>query len=259
MKSEMFFKTFYSRQDNFLIGIQNLIFRFSSLPKLLLEVFIRKNFGERYFRLSAAITAFFIFSFFPLFFARLFTFTGAHFGQRRHVMDSFWSTNGAYYLFLLAFLYMSFKRWQEVRRNPSVFDFAKFSLYNGDMDERFYNIKLAGSPVNKRQIEIFCEPALFLIIGLVLWFFGQSLGVLLVICSIFYHGNHAYMYRKGDEYIMDIIDRMLANRSLEDVMVYNKPSSSGFDFRAQRPNSEEMRQDLYEGIKEEFEQAATVR
>jgi hypothetical protein len=258
MTKQVFYRTVYGRRNTFQIAILNFLQGLSSLPRLMLEVFIRKNFGERYFKFSAALWAAFLFALIPIFSFAISDFINAKFGRYEASSDRFWQNNTTYYLFLLAFLYISYKRWQEVKRNPSVYDFEKFSRYAGDINPWFYQIRIFGRFADPRRIEIFYEPALFLIIGLILWLFGQNLGVLLVVCSIFYHISYANTYREGDDFIADEIDKRLVNRSFEEIFIHGGLSKSGVQFRGRRPTSEEMRQEVYENLKEDMEEASEV-
>jgi hypothetical protein len=160
--------------------------------------------------------------------------------------SNFKSQNAAWYLFLLAFIVFAIIRWREVKRNPSVFDFKKFSLYTGDVYSWLYDGKLFGKSLSDRTIEIFIEPALFIIPGIVLLLIGQSLGYLLLISAFCYGISYAAQYKKGDDFVMDKIDEMILNEELESAFVDDEPADKtrGVRFYAQKPDKKSLRQKL---------------
>src|SRR5258706_15873154 len=56
MTKNLYFRAVVRRENIFKNFCYAIFLAFASYPRLLLEVFIRKNFGERYFRLSSVVT-----------------------------------------------------------------------------------------------------------------------------------------------------------------------------------------------------------
>src|SRR5690606_30425309 len=56
MKKNLYYRTMYKRRNMMKEFILNLFMAVSSYPKMLLEVFLRRNFGERYFSFATVIT-----------------------------------------------------------------------------------------------------------------------------------------------------------------------------------------------------------
>lgn len=56
MKKNLYFQTMFQRTNGIKMIILDFFLSIASWPRLMIEVFIRKNFGERYFSLAAAIT-----------------------------------------------------------------------------------------------------------------------------------------------------------------------------------------------------------
>ncbi|GCC49834.1 hypothetical protein SanaruYs_00480 [Chryseotalea sanaruensis] len=183
----------------------------TAMPKLILEVFIRKNFGERYFTFWSAIKATLVLAVLPLFilyFPRIF-FIPKFRLQPIQWPDFFWSY-ATWYVFTIAFLIVAYKRHEETRRRSNEYDFETDSLYAGDIHPRFLKNKTFGEP-NIKTIETLSEPAFFFVIGIALIIFGQSLGMLLVLCSILYSWNSRLQYKIGHHRTLDTIEERLFN------------------------------------------------
>lgn len=231
---------------------------------LLLEVFIRKDFGERYFKLSAAVVVALLVGGIPLLsLTDLGSFNPDEFmgggneeySMRRNV--SFLVEWFTWYAFLAAFLFMSFKHYRDQKKAPSVFDAQKYSLYTG-RNLPFFKAMINAVGVTKnvshRMVEIVVEPVFFLIIGLVLWkFFGQNVGVLIIICSLIYSLSYVARYDEADNYMMDKLDNIIISRELQNVLINElAPENAGYvENRGQLPRNADIRQKLFEHIKRE--------
>lgn len=239
MKQNLYYQTMYARRNMIKDFILGIFFKLSSYPRLLLEVFIRKNFGERYFNLASVITAAVVFAYLPWFVHVTSLFWRGNLGHT----GGFWPKYASWYIFLLAFLYFSYRRWQEVKRNPSAYDFAKFTLYSGDIDSRFRNLKISRNEASTRTIEILYEPVLFFILGILLLLLGQGAGTMLIICSIFYSLSYAAAYKQGDDFIMDIIDQIILNEEMESAFINDEGAEEtrGVRFYLHKPNGEDLR------------------
>lgn len=243
-KRTHYYHDVFKRTNHLKVGILSFFLMLASWPRLLLEVFVRKNFGERYFSVAAVITLFGILAFFPMVrgFARMTYYGGI----------SFWANVTAdptWYMFLVAFLIASFFRYREVKRNPSVFDFARFSLSQGEINPAFH-IKALGDYPNPRTISTVLEPAFFFIIGLVLLLFKQDVGVLIMVCSVFYGLSYYGSYYMGDQYLMDKIDEVICSEELGRSFIDNLPSSEtrGFEAQMHRPANAEFRRKLVDNF-----------
>ncbi len=248
MKKNLYYRTVFKRSNALKEGLLAFFLAFCSWPRLLLEVFIRKNFGERYFSFSTAMTVAFILALLPLIYleaySRLFrsseglTFIG-HFTT--------------WYVYLAGFLYMCFQRNEEIKHLPSVFDFGRFSLSTGEIHPRFRELTFSGVPATIRTIEIWLEPLPFAIGGFLLWIFGQPIGFIILVSSIFYSLSYAGAYHQGDHFIMDKIDEMICNEEMVSAFVEGRDSSEtrGVSFYGRRPADPETRRRLAETFVDE--------
>lgn len=243
MQKNLYFKSVLRRKNHFKNFILDAFLAVASYPRLLLEVFIRKNFGERYFSASAVFTIAFILGIYPLVAHKMYETYSRYLGNGD---SGFWWHYISWYFFLAAFLYFSWLRHKEVKRNPSTFDFGRFSLCTGDIHPAFRNVKISGNQPTIRTIEIYLEPAFFTGLGIVLMLFGQALGSWLIVFAIMYSLSYAAAYKHGDDFVLDIIDDGIMNEELEEAFVENPEGDNkrGVRFYTRKPKSVSLRRRL---------------
>ncbi|MES2652989.1 MAG: hypothetical protein V4663_14700 [Bacteroidota bacterium] len=97
------------------------------------------------------------------------------------------------------------------------------------------------------------EPALFLLVGLVLMLFAQPVGILITICSILYSASYFASYWIGDDYIMDMIDKIICGEEIVDSFVNDKDSSltRGFNAMGRKPINKDARRKIVEKMFED--------
>lgn len=255
MKKSIYFRTVFQRKNVIKDFLLRLFLSIASYPRMVLEVFTRRNFGERYFSFATAITVFVILLILPAIFSD-FQFNTYRFEGWEMVND-----NKLWYIFACIFLYVSYQRMLEIKRLPSVFDFARFSLSNGILHPFLLEIIFKKSSFTVRQIDIFIEPLFFLIIGILFGFIGQtSLSILIISCSIIYSLSYSAQYYFGDQFIMDKIDEMIASEEMVNSFVNDvDPSQTrGFYAFGRKPASEEKRQNLYDNYLSDDEDDAVA-
>jgi hypothetical protein len=262
MQRNLYFRTLYKRQNKVKEFILTLFLSVSSLPRLILEVFLRKNMGERYFSTATAATIAVILGLYPvigdLFTAMLPRALRGIMGGYGNRESHFWLHYGTWYLFLAAFVYFSYQRRKEVKRNPSVFDFARFSLTPGDLHPAFYDLRLFGVTPNTRTIETVYEPMAAFLLGFFLYMIGQNVGGLLMLCGIIYALSYSATYHKGDQLVMDTIDERIINEEMENAFI-GGTEARGVRFYARKPTHEELRRKVAEGFFERSsDEIATV-
>lgn len=232
MKKNLYFHSVMSRRN----VIKDVIFKFflgiCSWPRLVLEVpFLRKNMGERYFTLASAISVGVLLIVIP--------FVG-NIGRYSPSVFDIITDNWLWYGFVAAFGYFSCLRYKEVKRQPSVFDFERYSLSEGEMLPWFNNLGF-----QLRFTEIFIEPLAGVVPGILLLLFGQSLlGGMLTACGIIYSISKAGAWYQGDHFVMDKIDEMICNEELRKSLVDNEEPARGTTFRSKFPDKQELREQL---------------
>lgn len=253
MKKNLYYQTMYARRNVLKSILLNLFIGVSSMPRLLLEVFIRRNFGERYFSFSTAIWMILLLGGGPI--ARLAF--GYHFTS--DVAFDFIGKNWSLYVYLGAFLFVCLKRREEVYRLPSVFDFARFSLSTGEISPVFYSVIINGQTPSVRTIETMVEPSLFFVIGLLLILLGQNLGYIILPCSIIYSLSYVAAYYLGDNFVMDKIDEMICNEEMVSAFVEgrNPSETRGFNPYGRKPTDPEDRRKVVDFMTS-FDEFGTV-
>lgn len=250
MKKESYYQTMYRRRNVIKEALLNFALGLSSWPRMLIEVLIRRNFGERYFSASGAVVLTVVLTLVPIFLIAPIRYqTG---GSELSILFGKFLT---WYLYLVAFMYSAAQRQDEVKRLPSVLDFARFTLSTGIIHDRFWNFEFNGKRFNKRQIETLLEPGLFFFIGILLGLAGQPIGYVLVISSLFYAFSYAAAYHDGDNFLMDKIDERICNEELVRTFVEETDTaqSRGFNFYGRRPADPEARRKVAELFMEDDE------
>ena len=266
MTKNLYYRDTFGRENMFKVFFLSLFSMFTSYPRLLLEVFTRKDFGERYFRLSSAITLVVILGLLPYGIKQM----AASWGGGEMAVENYSYDEGygdvaqqaqnvqpmtesglmpayiGWYVFLAAFLLISIKHYMDNRRSPSAFNFKRFTLSSGVVHPVISNIKIPGLESNIRFIECYLEPALFFGAGILLALIGQTLGWLLMVCAFFYCMSYLAAYRSGDNFIMDKIDEIICNESLEKAFVDDGSlvDTRGFQFRGSKPQDTQLRRKI---------------
>lgn len=204
MKQNLYQRAIFKRYNMLKYSILGLSFLLASYPRLLIEVFIRRDFGHRYFNLSSSITVFLILAWLPMMGSYDIDFETIYYAI---IADPLW------YGYLFAFLFFSFKRHKELRVKAGSYDHSWFSQSAGVSLEWFENIKFRGKHFTNRTIEIWLEPLAFFLAGLLLLLLQNILGILLVICAVIYSLSYRAAYAIGDGLIYDMIDTNIIGRS----------------------------------------------
>jgi hypothetical protein len=257
MKKNIYFSHMLHRENLLKKFLFNFLTMVASYPRLVSEVFLRRNFGERYFTSASVICAAFIMALLPVLFHAMPSLPIGHYSSGQ---SGFWMKYTTWYMFLAAFLYCSWQRRAEIKRSASSFDFSRFSLYAGDVDARFFQIRPFGWQPNIRLIETIYEPGVFFLIGLVLWCMGQRIGILLLINSLFYSLSYVATYWHGDNFILDRIDEMIFNEEMSKSFIddINPQDARGVRFYCKKPLSKEQREKLMDSFLDDADDAAEV-
>jgi len=201
-------------------------------PKIILDVFMRRKMGERYFTLMGAAVM------------GLILFMAGSWADKMGMAPRGGMTS--FYVFFVLYAIMSVVRYLEIRRAPSVFDFARFSLSSGIPYDFFFNIKITGKRPTLRTVEIFYEPLFCLIVGFIIGFLGQALvAIVIIICSIAYFLHNQLDATLGDHFVMDKIDEIICNQDMSQTFVQDKEMSDRqVPFFSKKPKTAELRQEF---------------
>lgn len=268
MKKQLFFKT----PSNFRLHL-------TRQARLLIEVFTRENFGERYFRLRHSIIVVIVLGIFPIVMikllnfialakagvAPLIAFLSSATGGSRQALSHETGYNGsevvvhtivpyiAWYAYLSIFLALSIRHYLDLKREKHVFNFDKYSYDSGSLikffDNLFFKIKIPKMETNARTINCFIEPGVFFLAGLALWLVGQNLGMLLMICGVTDCLSSLREYEEGDNMILDKIDERLTAEDLQLFFMEDHVDQDKFGalrLTRQPPSDAAMRREFYE-------------
>ncbi len=239
--TELYYRSLFERRNvikEMILGFFDMI---ASYPRLILEVFIRPDMGRRYFSLATAITIFLLLCAIPVKLYYKFDLP-----LYRYPLDY-----PVWYVFVAAFGYFSYLRYREVRVKAGTFDFEHFSKSSGYLLPYFELFKIGKWTPTNRQKEIYLEPLHFFLAGLILFYLGQLLGILLIFCSVVYSLSYAAAYKHGDDFVLDLIDKHIFSRDITESFITGKDKGRGANFRGERPGSNEFRRNLWDDEKTE--------
>lgn len=205
---------------------------FSSSTTALVEVFTRKDFGVRHFVLGSALRLAFVLALAPM----------VPFLLRKYLLSLFMSTEVAkagndvsggqlqeaidgmgmdftpyilWYLFLAAFVVMSFRHWDDIRSRPPVFEKPRHTRYGGAPHKWFFGLKLPGFGSGIKAVECWYEPAVFFIPGLLFYLIGQQVGLLFMVVAVMYSGYCFSAYWLGREAVLNEYDKLIDQKWVE--------------------------------------------
>ncbi|KAA5532484.1 hypothetical protein F0919_17010 [Taibaiella lutea] len=237
MKRNLYFTTIGQRRNPIKDALLNFFLSISSYPKLLIEVFIRRDMGARYFNLFPVT----ILALFLLFFPFL-----PFLNQYNNKLSDTIKDNWGWYLFTAAFIVFSYFRNLESKHKPDKHD-SRYSLSAGKLLPFVKNIKFGQTSSNIRMLEIFVEPVLVFLVAVLFIILDQwPIGLLLICCAIIYCLSYIGTYSQGDDFVFDKIDGMLCTQDMSDAFIHNViETASGFRFYGYKPESKILREELY--------------
>jgi len=263
-------KTIYSgsafiRADGLLKQIiWSQLLAFASPCRLLIEVFIRKDFGERYFRRPAAVRTAALFALLPLM---------TPFAPLIPSKASSYVPYIGWYIYLMLFYVMCRRHHEAQKHAPSVFDFEKYSLDSGGSNDTVARLwkqeavggrmrkifrRISGLEVDIRAFECWIEPAPFFVAGLLLALLGQSLGWLLMFSAAVYSASYCSAYNWGDNHVMDTIDQMIVNAAFPQNFLHDEDGSRTRGYRSymgRKPNDPAKRKAVLDRMMRDADQA----
>lgn len=221
---------------------KDLLFALSSYPSYIIEVFLKKNMGERYFTFSIAVTIS-LAMLFPWFF-------------RGSIMRDFLGL--PWLLFTLAFLVMSIRRRMEIKRFGFAYDFDRFSYSDGEKLHFLYNIvgnKIGSITITRYLVLVLIEPAIPILIGLLLMLSSYTfpVGFLIFSCGILFCYRSVMKAYAARDIILDMIDEQITAKWNHDVIMEEKPQSqtAGLHFPIDLPESKTFRQNFVNSINDD--------
>jgi len=224
------------KRDNIILEVVfSFLFSLSAIPSYIVEVFLRRKFGSRYFTSSYAILISIVM--FAIYF-----FGG---DLAKQSLGFTWA------IFTGLFLWKSIKHRLEITKYGVTYDFERFSLSDGEswkFWDKLIGNKIAGITITRYLILVVLEPAVPVLTGLLLMPipFTRGVGFLLFTSGLLFGFRSFMKTQKARNHILDMIDEQLAKKWKHDVLVEQKPKSetAGFSLPVELPSSRKLRQDL---------------
>ena len=247
-----FYKLMHERRNILTDIIFKLFMSFSSYPKLILEVFVRRQMGHRYFNTASFLSVLAILSFLPDWWHTLFASSRGW----RHSQDQ---GEGfvLWYVFVIAYFVFGIMRVVEINRRLKARNYDIMTLSGGRSLDFFANLKVFGKYLTPPQIAIFAEPLPFFLGGLLLHLFGEHIGTVLMFCSICCAFAKAGEYKVGNDFFWDILDKIKYAKYLKNLTA-GKPSKSGINLPLDPSITPEMRKDISDYITEEEDEMVAI-
>lgn len=239
MEQKSYFQQVFKR-GSLKLALYALFYRICSTPRLIIEVFIRKNMGSRYFSFGSALFLFLISLAFLVLAIIAPTGSPASIKYGGIVVG----------IFGFAFLYFANQRHKESKLDSFSVNFEKFSLSTGELTGWFKSKLDGGASIQK--IEILYEPLPFFLIGLVLSIIPLTLplGIILLISSIVYSLSYLGAYAISRDVMMDRIDEKICGEEMGEALKegFKNHEGRGFRNRSPIPSKEADRMYLYEEL-----------
>lgn len=240
MKKNLYYRTVLRRRNLLYENLLAIFLSLSAIFRVFIENIIRRSMGERYFSYVGSIIICWILVIYPIVITGL---VGIFFSLSKVDWETLFKQYTTWYAYTWFLIKCTKKRRQEVLREPSVFDFKRFSLSGGYLEEFYIQFIPKKILLNPRKCDIIGEPLPFFIVGLLLMIMSQPLGYIFVVSSIIYSISYVAAYYNGDNLVMDMIDEIILNEEMESSFVGDEEMSQnrGVQFFMRKPNGEELR------------------
>lgn len=247
MNIEAYYRSVHMRTNKMKTALYGLFLNLSSFTLIPIEVFFRKNMGMRYFSMFHVSMACLLLAIIPLMsgglgamFMGMFNRYGSYGYNEFHFnMDQL-----IFLIYLALVLIVAWKRANEIRTEPSVFDLEKFSLYSGEVHPFIRNF--GGKKWDIRTIETKIEPLISFTAGLLILPLSHPLGIMLMSFSFINMLGQRAAYYFGDQHMLDEIDKIILNKSLKDTFIGDQEESNGVRTPWVRPRNPDMRKRILE-------------
>ncbi|GAB3514272.1 hypothetical protein [Emticicia fontis] len=221
------------------------------IAQQLTYAFTRKNLGERRFSFDLSVFICIVLAIIPIALGpELHKYSILNSGDWRDLKKlnhfsyaAFILDNITWYIYLGLFIFNAYKRKLEIDRLPSVFELARHTRSKGEINERITNLKWMGRPFTNTEIEILVEPGLFLILGILLIFFHQLIGYVIVIFSLICALSSKIENVLATYKIMDIMDGIISGEETERIVIDLKQpkDTRGASFPGKLPKDRDVR------------------
>lgn len=257
MNIEAYYRSVHMRTNKMKTALYGLFLQLSSFTLIPIEVFFRKNMGLRYFSMFHAFMTCLLLAVIPLMSGGLGTMFMSMFNRYGSYGYNWFHFNMdqlIFIIYLILVLVASWKRAKEIKTEPAVFDFQKFSLYSGDIHPLIRNF--GGRAWDIRTIETKIEPLVSFVTGVLIYSLSHPLGIMLMSFSFINMLGQRAAYYFGDQYMLDEIDKLILNREIKETFLGEKEESNGVRTPWVKPHNPDVRKRILEH--KEYEEISFV-
>jgi len=250
--------------------IVGFLMLFASQASAIVEVFLRRKFGERYITLAQSIGLFALIIltipaiiYFQLTFQSSLAGFGLTFSKKLSFMIQ--SVDRFLALFMIVFLARSIYHRLEIKRYGTAYDFKRFSLSDGEIFPFWWKIigqDFGFGKVTYYLVVVLLEPAIPILLGLFFTLipFTRLTGILIFICGVLFLIRNFNKAQQGRDWVLDNIDKKISNEMKYDVFIGRKPKkdTKGIYLPIELPEDEETRQALYNMVEDSFSNGSEI-
>ena len=204
----------------------------SSWPASIIEAFMRRKFGERYFTLSTCLSIFIIM-----------LIGGVAMADK--IGYAYFIT---WFIFAGIYLWFSIRHRLEIKKYGTAYDFERFSLCDGRIHKFWWQIigkEYGGIKVNRYLVHVLLEPAVPVLVGFILIAnpYTRAVGTLLMVCGILFAFRSFVKAQSARNSVLDIIDDQITAQYQREVIMEEKPmeETAGLYLPIELPTNPELR------------------
>lgn len=238
-KRNVFIEIHHGRGNIFLMLFTDFFMMFASAASSIIEVFMRRKFGERYITLSQSLII-----------------TIGMFFAYEYILKPF-RLKGGLFLMIFTAIYLGFAIYHrsEITKYGTAYDFKRFSLSDGEIAPFWSKIigrNILGLKINLYRVHVFFEPLIPILIGafFLLFDFTRAVGGTLFFCGFVFGLKNFTKAQRGRNWVLDNIDKKISNEMKYDIFIGRKPrnETKGLYFPIELPEDEETRQALCNAV-----------
>lgn len=227
-----FFRVSQGANASIFILILSILAGLSSIPASLVEVFLRRKFGERYMSLSLNIVMGLILAYWGIMMSNII-------GAEYFIL---------WFVMIGLYLYKSVQHRMEIKKYGTTYDFNRFSVCDGRIHDKWWDIigkEYFGIKITRYMVHILLEPLVPILIGLpfLIVSYTRSFGILLIVSGFFFGFRSFIKAYSARNSILDIIDEQICMRYDEEVLIDQKSpnETAGISVPIELPEDEETR------------------
>ncbi len=216
----------------------------SSWPASIVECFMRRKFGERYFTLSTCLGIF-----------TLMLIGGVALADKMGY--KYFIT---WFAFAGIYLWLSIRHRMEIKKYGTAYNFDRFSLSDGRIHDFWWQIigkEYGGIKIDRYLFHVLLEPSAPFLVGFILIAnpYTRAVGLLLMVCGILFAFRAFVKIQNARNAVLDIIDDQIVAEYQRSVIMEDKTpeESAGLYLPIELPDNRDVRARLSNKLRQELE------